>query len=144
MKYLLILFLSTIIFSCSNDNNNDTNNNKELNNNADKVTINLDDSTDNNINKTEQSNNSSINTNQTEETTYYSYTDKEIVSFIESGDLETIKKLIESKSLDINYNLEIDEYSKSTPLIQTIKYKQTDIINYLLENNADVNLTLGY
>ncbi|KLI35496.1 ankyrin repeat domain-containing protein, partial [Brachyspira hyodysenteriae] len=144
MKYLLILFLSTIIFSCSNDNNNDTNNNKELNNNADKVTINLDDSTDNNINKTEQSNNSSINTNQTEETTYYSYTDKEIVSFIESGDLETIKKLIESKSLDINYNLEIDEYSKSTPLIQAIKYKQTDIINYLLENNADVNLTLGY
>ena len=31
--------------------------------------------------------------------------------------------------------LEIDEYSKSTPLIQAIKYKQTDIINYLLENN---------
>lgn len=145
MKYLLILFLSTIIFSCSND----TNNNKELNNNADKVTINLDDNTDNNINKTEQSNtddkdnksnNSSINTNQTEETTYYSYTDKEIISFIESGDLETIKKLIESKSLDVNYNLEIDEYSKSTPLIQAIKYKQTDIINYLLENNADINL----
>ena len=140
MKYLLILFLSTIIFSCSNDNNNDTNNNKELNNNADKVTINLDDNTDNNINKTEQSNNSSINTNETEETTYYSYTDKEIVSFIESGDFQTIKKLIESKSLDVNYNLEIDEYSKSTPLIQAIKYKQTDIINYLLENNADVNL----
>uniref|UniRef100_UPI003F4B25E1 ankyrin repeat domain-containing protein n=1 Tax=Brachyspira catarrhinii TaxID=2528966 RepID=UPI003F4B25E1 len=139
MKYLLILFLSTIIFSCSND----TNNNKELNNNADKVTINLDDNTDNNINKTEQSNNSSINTNETEETTYYSYTDEEIVSFIESGDLETIKKLIESKSLDVNYNLG-DEYSKSTPLIKAIEYKQTDIINYLLENNADVNLTLGY
>ncbi|MEI0603594.1 ankyrin repeat domain-containing protein [Brachyspira alvinipulli] len=144
MKYLLILFLSTIIFSCSND----TNNNKELNNNADKVTINLDDNTDNNnINKTEElkttdneENNSSINTNEKEETTYYSYTDKEIISFIESGDLETIKKLIESKSLDVNYNLEIDEYSKSTPLIQAIKYKQTDIINYLLENNADVNL----
>ena len=149
MKYLLILFLSTIIFSCSNDNNNDTNNNKELNNNADKVTINLDDNTDNNINKTEQSNtynkdnksnNSSINTNETEETEYYSYTDKEIIYFIESGDFQTIKKLIESKSLDVNYNLEIDEYSKSTPLIQAIKYKQTDIINYLLENNADVNL----
>ena len=149
MKYLLILFLSTIIFSCSNDNNNDTNNNKEQNNNTDKVTINLDDSTD--INQTEQSettdneaNNSSINTNETEETTYYSYTDKEIISFIESGDFQTIKKLIESKSLDVNYNLDIDEYSKSTPLIQAIKYKQTDIINYLLENNADVNLTLGY
>ena len=150
MKYLLILFLSTIIFSCSND----TNNNKELNNNTDKVTINLDDNTDNNnINKTEQSNtddkdnksnNSSINTEETEETEYYSYTDKEIISFIESGDFQTIKKLIESKSLDVNYNLDIDEYSKSTPLIQAIKYKQTDIINYLLENNADVNLTLGY
>ncbi|KLI30873.1 ankyrin, partial [Brachyspira hyodysenteriae] len=75
---------------------------------------------------------------------YYSYTDEEIISFIESGDLETIKKLIESKSLDVNYNLEIDEYSKSTPLIKAIEYKQTDIINYLLENNADVNLTLGY
>ncbi|KLI14065.1 ankyrin repeat domain-containing protein, partial [Brachyspira hyodysenteriae] len=136
MKYLLIFLLSIIIFSCDSKESN--------NNNADKVTINLDDSTDNNINKTEQSNNSSINTNQTEETTYYSYTDKEIVSFIESGDFQTIKKLIESKSLDINYNLEIDEYSKSTPLIQAIKYKQTDIINYLLENNADVNLTLGY
>ena len=148
MKYLLILFLSTIIFSCSNDNNNDTNNNKELNNNADKVTINLDDNTDNNINKTKElktadneENNSSINTN---ETTYYSYTDKEIVSFIESGDFQTIKKLIESKSLDVNYNLDIDEYSKSTPLIKAIEYKQTDIINYLLENNADVNLALGY
>ena len=54
--------------------------------------------------------------------------------------METIKKLIESKSLDVNYNLDIDEYSKSTPLIQAIKYKQTDIINYLLENNADINL----
>ncbi|KLI21005.1 ankyrin repeat domain-containing protein, partial [Brachyspira hyodysenteriae] len=137
MKYLLIAFLSIVIFSCSN-------NNKEPNNNADKATINLDDSTDNNINKTEQSNNSSINTNETEETEYYSYTDEEIISFIESGDLETIKKLIESKSLDVNYNLEIDEYSKSTPLIKAIEYKQTDIINYLLENNADVNLTLGY
>ncbi|KLI48235.1 ankyrin, partial [Brachyspira hyodysenteriae] len=143
MKYLLIFFLSILVFSC---------NTKEQNNNTDKSTINIDDSTDN-INKTEQSNtddkdnksnNSSINTNETEETTYYSYTDEEIVSFIESGDLETIKKLIESKSLDVNYNLEIDEYSKSTPLIKAIEYKQTDIINYLLENNADVNLTLGY
>ncbi|KLI37558.1 ankyrin, partial [Brachyspira hyodysenteriae] len=71
MKYLLIAFLSIVIFSCSN-------NNKEPNNNADKATINLDDSTDNNINKTEQSNNSSINTNETEETEYYSYTDEEI------------------------------------------------------------------
>ena len=130
MKYLLIFLLSIIIFSC---------NTKEQNNNTDKATINIDDSTDN-INKTEQSNNSSINTNETEETTYYSYTDKEIISFIESGDFQTIKKLIESKSLDVNYNLDIDEYSKSTPLIQAIKYKQTDIINYLLENNADVNL----
>lgn len=144
MKYLLILFLPIILFSCYN-------NNKESNNNADKATINLDDSTDNNINKTKElkttdneENNSSINTNETEETTYYSYTDEEIIDFIESGDLETIKKLIESKSLDVNYNLTIDEYSKSTPLIQAIKYKQTDIINYLLENNADVNLTLGY
>ncbi|WP_297246066.1 ankyrin repeat domain-containing protein [uncultured Brachyspira sp.] len=141
MKYLLIFLLSIIIFSCNTKESN--------NNNTDKVTINLDDNTDNNINKTEQSNtddkdnksnNSSINTNQTKETTYYSYTDKEIISFIESGDLETIKKLIESKSLDVNYNLDIDEYSKSTPLIQAIKYKQTDIINYLLENNADINL----
>ena len=132
MKYLLITFLSIIIFSCSN-------NTKEQNNNTDKATINIDDSTDD-INKTEQSNNSSINTNETEESAYYSYTDKEIISFIESGDFQTIKKLIESKSLDVNYNLEIDEYSKSTPLIQAIKYKQTDIINYLLENNADVNL----
>ena len=130
MKYLLIFFLSILVLSC---------NTNEQNNNTDKATINIDDSTDD-INKTEQSNNSSINTNETEETTYYSYTDKEIVSFIESGDLETIKKLIESKSLDVNYNLDIDEYSKSTPLIQAIKYKQTDIINYLLENNADVNL----
>ena len=130
MKYLLIFLLSIIIFSC---------NTKEQNNNTDKATINIDDSTDD-INKTEQSNNSSINTNETEETTYYSYTDKEIISFIESGDFQTIKKLIESKSLDVNYNLDIDEYSKSTPLIQAIKYKQTDIINYLLENNADVNL----
>ncbi|WP_157154466.1 ankyrin repeat domain-containing protein [Brachyspira murdochii] len=145
MKYLLIIFLSTIIFSCSNDNN------KEQNNNTDKVTINLDDSTDNNIteqsntdDKDNKSNNSSINTEETEETEYYSYTDKEIISFIESGDFQTIKKLIESKSLDVNYNLEIDEYSKSTPLIKAIEYKQTDIINYLLENNADVNLTLGY
>ena len=130
MKYLLIFFLSILVFSC---------NTKEQNNNTDKATINIDDSTDD-INKTEQSNNSSINTNETEETTYYSYTDKEIISFIESGDFQTIKKLIESKSLDVNYNLDIDEYSKSTPLIQAIKYKQTDIINYLLENNADVNL----
>lgn len=143
MKYLLILFISIIIFSC---------NTKEQNNNADKVTINLDDSTDNNINKTKElkttdsneENNSSINTNETEETTYYSYTDEEIIAFIESGDFQTIKKLIESKSLDVNYNLEIDEYFKSTPLIQAIEYKQTDIINYLLENNADVNLALGY
>ncbi|TVL69749.1 ankyrin repeat domain-containing protein, partial [Brachyspira hyodysenteriae] len=144
MKYLLIFLLSIIIFSCNTKESN--------NNNTDKSTINIDDSTDN-INKTEQSNtddkdnksnNSSINTNETEETTYYSYTDKEIIAFIESGDLETIKKLIESKSLDVNYNLEIDEYFKSTPLIQAIEYKQTDIINYLLENNADVNLTLGY
>ncbi|MEI0529632.1 ankyrin repeat domain-containing protein, partial [Brachyspira intermedia] len=112
MKYLLIFLLSIIIFSCNTKESN--------NNNTDKVTINLDDNTDNNINKTEQSNtddkdnksnNSSINTNQTKETTYYSYTDKEIISFIESGDLETIKKLIESKSLDVNYNLDIDEYS---------------------------------
>ncbi len=135
MKYLLILFLSILVFSCNTKESN--------NNNADKAAINLDDSTDNNINKDDKdnkSNNSSINTNETEETTYYSYTDKEIVSFIESGDFQTIKKLIESKSLDVNYNLEIDEYSKSTPLIQAIKYKQTDIINYLLENNADVNL----
>ena len=141
MKYLLILFLSIIIFSCSN-------NTKEQNNNTDKATINIDD-----INKTEQSNtynkdnksnNSSINTNETEESAYYSYTDEEIIDFIKSGDFETIKKLIESKSLDVNYNLEINEYSKSTPLIQAIEYKQTDIINYLLENNADVNLTLGY
>ena len=139
MKYLLIFLLSIIIFSCNTKESN--------NNNTDKATINLNDSTDNNINKTEQSNtddkdnksnNSSINTNETEETTYYSYTDKEIISFIESGDLETIKKLIESKSLDVNYNLG-DKYSKSTPLIQAIKYKQTDIINYLLENNADIN-----
>ena len=130
MKYLLIFFLSILVFSC---------NTKEQYNNTDKATINIDDSTDD-INKTEQSNNSSINTNETEETTYYSYTDKEIISFIESGDFQTIKKLIESKSLDVNYNLDIDEYSKSTPLIQAIKYKQTDIINYLLENNADVNL----
>ncbi len=130
MKYLLIFFLSILVFSC---------NTKEQNNNTDKATINIDDSTDD-INKTEQSNNSSINTNETEETTYYSYTDKEIISFIESGNFQTIKKLIESKSLDVNYNLDIDEYSKSTPLIQAIKYKQTDIINYLLENNADVNL----
>ena len=145
MKYLLIFLLSIIIFSCNTKESN--------NNNADKAAINLDESTDNNINKTEQSNtddkdnksnNSSINTNEPEETTYYSYTDKEIISFIESGDFQTIKKLIESKSLDVNYNLDIDEYSKSTPLIQAIKYKQTDIINYLLENNADVNLTLGY
>lgn len=150
MKYLLIFFLSITIFSCSNDN--DTNNNKGPNNNADKATINLDDSTDNNINKTKElkttdsneENNSSINTNETEETTYYSYTDEEIIAFIESGDFQTIKKLIESKSLDVNYNLEIDEYSKSTPLIEAIKYKQTNIINYLLENNADVNLALGY
>ncbi|MEI0797955.1 ankyrin repeat domain-containing protein [Brachyspira intermedia] len=140
MKYLLIFLLSIIIFSCNTKESN--------NNNTDKAAINLNDSTDNNINKTEQSNtddkdnksnNSSINTNETEETTYYSYTDKEIISFIESGDLETIKKLIESKSLDVNYNLG-DKYSKSTPLIQAIKYKQTDIINYLLENNADINL----
>ena len=130
MKYLLIFFLSILVLSC---------NTNEQNNNTDKATINIDDSTDD-INKTEQSNNSSINTNETEETTYYSYTDKEIISFIESGDFQTIKKLIESKSLDVNYNLDIDEYSKSTPLIQAIKYKQTDIINYLLENNADVNL----
>ena len=144
MKYLLIFLLSVIIFSCNTKESN--------NNNTDKATINLDDSTDNNINKTEElkttdnneENNSSINTNETEETEYYSYTDKEIISFIESGDFQTIKKLIESKSLDVNYNLDIDEYSKSTPLIQAIKYKQTDIINYLLENNADVNLTLGY
>lgn len=132
MKYLLIFLLSIIIFSCNTKESN--------NNNTDKAAINLDDNTDNNINKTEQSNSSSINTNETKETTYYSYTDKEIISFIESGDLETIKKLIESKSLDVNYNLDIDEYSKSTPLIQAIKYKQTDIINYLLENNADINL----
>ena len=141
MKYLLITFLSIIIFSCSN-------NTKEQNNNTDKATINIDDSTDD-INKTEQSNtynkdnksnNSSINTNETEESAYYSYTDEEIIDFIKSGDFETIKKLIESKSLDVNYNLEINEYSKSTPLIQAIEYKQTDIINYLLENNADVNL----
>ena len=140
MKYLLIFLLSIIIFSCNTKESN--------NNNTDKAAINLDDSTDNNINKTERSNtddkdnksnNSSINTNETEEKTYYSYTDKEIISFIESGDLETIKKLIESKSLDVNYNLG-DKYSKSTPLIQAIKYKQTDIINYLLENNADINL----
>ena len=140
MKYLLIFLLSIIIFSCNTKESN--------NNNTDKAAINLNDSTDNNINKTEQSNtddkdnksnNSSINTNETEETTYYSYTDEEIISFIESGDLETIKKLIESKSLDVNYNLG-DKYSKSTPLIQAIKYKQTDIINYLLENNADLNL----
>ncbi|MBW5377315.1 ankyrin repeat domain-containing protein, partial [Brachyspira pilosicoli] len=140
MKYLLIFLLSIIIFSCNTKESN--------NNNSDKATINLNDSIDNNINKTEQSNtdnkdnksnNSSINTNETEETTYYSYTDEEIISFIESGDLETIKKLIESKSLDVNYNLG-DKYSKSTPLIQAIKYKQTDIINYLLENNADINL----
>ncbi|MEI0747941.1 ankyrin repeat domain-containing protein [Brachyspira pulli] len=140
MKYLLIFLLSIIIFSCNTKESN--------NNNTDKAAINLDDSTDNNINKTERSNtddkdnksnNSSINTNKTEEKTYYSYTDKEIISFIESGDLETIKKLIESKSLDVNYNLG-DKYSKSTPLIQAIKYKQTDIINYLLENNADINL----
>ena len=137
MKYLLILFISIIIFSC---------NTKEQNNNTDKVTINLDDGTNNNINQTEQSKTDNIDNevNKTKETTYYSYTDKEIISFIESGDFQTIKKLIESKSLDVNYNLEIDEYSKSTPLIQAIKYKQTDIINYLLENNADVNLTLGY
>ncbi|AEM23266.1 ankyrin repeat-containing protein [Brachyspira intermedia PWS/A] len=141
MKYLLIFLLSIIIFSCNTKESN--------NNNTDKAAINLDESTDNNINKTEQSNtddkdnksnNSSINTNETEETTYYSYTDKEIISFIESGDFQTIKKLIESKSLDVNYNLEIDEYSKSTPLIKAIEYKQTDIINYLLENNADINL----
>ena len=133
MKYLLILFISIIIFSC---------NTKEQNNNTDKVTINLDDGTNNNINQTEQSKTDNIDNevNKTKETTYYSYTDKEIISFIESGDFQTIKKLIESKSLDVNYNLEIDEYSKSTPLIQAIKYKQTDIINYLLENNADVNL----
>ncbi|PCG20424.1 ankyrin repeat domain-containing protein [Brachyspira sp. G79] len=143
MKYLLIFLLSIIIFSCNTKESN--------NNNTDKATINLDDSTDNNINKTRElkttdneENNSSINTNETEESAYYSYTDKEIISFIESGDLETIKKLIESKSLDVDYNLEIDEYSKSTPLIEAIKYKQTNIINYLLENNADVNLTLGY
>ena len=137
MKYLLILFISIIIFSC---------NTKEQNNNTDKVTINLDDGTNNNINQTEQSKTDNIDNevNKTKETTYYSYTDKEIISFIESGDFQTIKKLIESKSLDVNYNLEIDEYSKSTPLIQAIKYKQTDIINYLLENNADVNLALGY
>lgn len=137
MKYLLILFISIIIFSC---------NTKEQNNNTDKVTINLDDGTNNNINQTEQSKTDNIDNevNKTKETTYYSYTDKEIISFIESGDFQTIKKLIESKSLDVNYNLEIDEYSKSTPLIEAIKYKQTNIINYLLENNADVNLTLGY
>ena len=137
MKYLLILFISIIIFSC---------NTKEQNNNTDKVTINLDDGTNNNINQTEQSKTDNIDNevNKTKETTYYSYTDKEIISFIESGDFQTIKKLIESKSLDVNYNLEIDEYSKSTPLIEAIKYKQTNIINYLLENNADVNLALGY
>ena len=137
MKYLLILFISIIIFSC---------NTKEQNNNTDKVTINLDDGTNNNINQTEQSKTDNIDneSNKTKETTYYSYTDKEIISFIESGDFQTIKKLIESKSLDVNYNLEIDEYSKSTPLIEAIKYKQTNIINYLLENNADVNLALGY
>ncbi|EKV57992.1 ankyrin repeat-containing protein [Brachyspira hampsonii 30446] len=137
MKYLLILFLSTIIFSCNTKEAN--------NNNTDKAAINLDDST----NQTEQAkitNNNSINTNQTEELTDYSlsYTDEEIIDLIKMGDLETIKKLIESKSLDVNYNLDIDEYSKSTPLIKAIEYKQTDIINYLLENNADVNLTLGY
>ncbi|MBW5390752.1 ankyrin repeat domain-containing protein [Brachyspira hampsonii] len=138
MKYLLILFLSTIIiFSCNTKEAN--------NNNSDKAAINLNDS----MNQTEQAkitNNNSINTNQTEELTDYSlsYTDEEIIDLIKMGDLETIKKLIESKSLDVNYNLDIDEYSKSTPLIQAIEYKQTDIINYLLENNADVNLTLGY
>ncbi|WP_300758779.1 ankyrin repeat domain-containing protein [uncultured Brachyspira sp.] len=144
MKYLLIFLLSIIIFSCNTKESN--------NNNTDKAAINLNDSIDNNINKTKElkttdnneENNSSINTNETEESAYYLYTDKEIISFIESGDLEEIKKLIESKSLDVNYNLEIDEYSKSTPLIKAIEYKQTDIINYLLENNADVNLTLGY
>ncbi len=90
MKYLLILFLSIIIFSCSNNNNN---NKESNNNNTDKAAINIDDSKD--INQTEQSkaDNTSINTNETEETTYYSYTDEEIVSFIESGDLETIKKI---------------------------------------------------
>ncbi|PTY41398.1 ankyrin repeat domain-containing protein [Brachyspira hampsonii] len=137
MKYLLILFLSAIIFSCNTKEAN--------NNNTDKAAINLNDST----NQTEQSqtiDNNSINTNQTEELTDYSlsYTDDNIIDLIKIGDLETIKKLIESKSLDVNYNLEIDEYSKSTPLIQAIEYKQTDIINYLLDNNADVNLTLGY
>ena len=47
MKYLLIFLLSIIIFSCNTKESN--------NNNTDKAAINLDDSTDNNINKTEQS-----------------------------------------------------------------------------------------
>lgn len=116
--FLIVIIFLCIILSCSdNTKKSDNNTNKAL-----------------------------INTNEIEEIKdyYSSYTDEEIIDFIKEGDFKTIKQLIESKIIDVNYNLDIDEYFKRTILIQAIKYKQTDIINYLLENNADVNLALGY
>lgn len=121
--FLIVIIFLCIILSCSD-------NTKKSDNNTNKALINTNE----------------INTNEIEEIKdyYSSYTDEEIIDFIKAGDFKTIKQLIESKIIDVNYNLDIDEYFKSTILIQAIKYKQTDIINYLLENNADVNLALGY
>ncbi|WP_295153798.1 ankyrin repeat domain-containing protein [uncultured Brachyspira sp.] len=121
--FLIVIIFLCIILSCSD-------NTKKSDNNTNKALINTNE----------------INTNEIEEIKdyYSSYTDEEIIDFIKEGDFKTIKQLIESKIIDVNYNLDIDEYFKSTILIQAIKYKQTDIINYLLENNADVNLALGY
>lgn len=121
--FLIVIIFLCIILSCSD-------NTKKSDNNTNKALINTNE----------------INTNEIEEIKdyYSSYTDEEIIDFIKAGDFKTIKQLIESKIIDVNYNLDIDEYFKPTILIQAIKYKQTDIINYLLENNADVNLAFGY
>lgn len=52
---------------------------------------------------------------------------------IEKGFLDLVKLLVE-QGANVNYNY------KESPLIASIKLKQIEIMNYLLENGADVSL----
>ena len=64
------------------------------------------------------------------------YMNQDITSAIADGDLENVKYLIEIKHHDINKGV----FSEA-PIITAIHYQEYDILSYLIENHADLEVT---
>jgi ankyrin repeat protein len=63
-----------------------------------------------------------------------------LFDLIKDNQLDLIKKLIEKKNVKIDINLKNKEFSL-TPLVVALGNNYSDIALYLIDNNADINIT---